>query len=127
MTALLDTHVIHWWSTNPDMLSRAAVQALSEADELVVAGISWYELAWLVRRQRITITMPIPAWLEELSSRVRTLGITPAIAAAAALLPASFRNDPVDRLIYATAVEHGLQLVTKDERMLRQPHSIAVW
>ena len=127
ITALLDTHVIVWWSAEPDKLSRTAAAAIAEAEELAVAGISWYELAWLARRSRITVPLPIRSWLEVLATRVRTFGISPPVAAAAALLPDSFPKDPVDRLIYATAVEYGFQLVTKDSRMLRQPGSVAVW
>jgi PIN domain nuclease of toxin-antitoxin system len=55
--------------------------------------------------------------------------MTPAIAAAAVELPLSFPNDPADRIIYATAAEHGWRLVTRDERMhaLSGKRGIAVW
>jgi PIN domain nuclease of toxin-antitoxin system len=35
----------------------------------------------------------------------------------------------MDRIIYATAIEEGLQLVTKDERMRNFPYSrqITIW
>jgi PIN domain nuclease of toxin-antitoxin system len=36
-------------------------------------------------------------------------------------------GDPADRLIYATATEHGLPLVTKDAQLRRRPGSVAVW
>lgn len=94
-----------------------------------MAAISWYELAWLARHERIVVNIPIRSWLLDLANQVRTIGITPAIADTAAALPASFPGDPADRLIYATAVEHDLQLVTKD-RAIRDhvhPRSVAVW
>ena len=100
-TVLLDSHVVHWWSAEPERLSRRASRAISAADELAVASISWFELAWLARHERIAVTMPTRSWLEEISEQVRTVGITPAIAAAAVALPASFPSDPADRLIYA--------------------------
>jgi len=111
---LLDTHVLHWWSAEPDRISRAGDRALESADELLVAAISWYELAWMAEHRRIDIDVPIRSWLEKLARQVRTIGITPAIASSAAALPASFPGDPMDRLIYATAIEHGVKLVTKD-------------
>jgi PIN domain nuclease of toxin-antitoxin system len=43
--------------------------------------------------------------------------ITPEVAATAAALPDAFPRDPADRLIYATAVETGWRLVTRDERL----------
>ena len=126
---LLDTHVVHWWSAEPKRVSKGARKALEEAEELVVAAISWYELAWLARHERIAVTVPVRSWLQDLSAQVRTIGITPAIADTAVALPSSFPGDPADRLIYATAIEHGLGLVTKD-RAIRdhdQPRSVAIW
>jgi PIN domain nuclease of toxin-antitoxin system len=128
-TVLLDTHAVHWWSAEPERVSPTARKALEDADELAVAAISWFELAWMARHERITLNIPIRSWLEGLAAQVRTLGVTPAIADAAVALPSSFPGDPADRLIYATAVEHDLRLVTKDRALLDHPHprSPAVW
>jgi PIN domain nuclease of toxin-antitoxin system len=126
---LLDTHVVHWWSAEPDRISRSARSALKRADELLIAAISWYELAWLAERQRIVIDVPIRSWLEDLGAHLRTVGITPAIADSAAGLPSSFPRDPTDRLIYATAIEHGVKLVSKDQAIAEhdRPRSLVVW
>jgi PIN domain nuclease of toxin-antitoxin system len=127
--ALLDTHVVHWWSAEPKRVSARARKALEGADELVIAAVSWYELAWLARHERIAVTVPIRAWLQGLAEQLRTIGITPAIADTAVNLPAAFPADPADRLIYATAIETGLELVTKD-RAIRdhdKPRSLTVW
>jgi PIN domain nuclease of toxin-antitoxin system len=128
-TVLLDTHVVHWWSAEPNRVSVAATKALSEADELALAAISWFELAWLARHERIAVTIPIRSWLERLSAEVRTIGITPAIADTAVSLPSSFPGDPADRLIYATAIENGWRLITKDQKLRdhRQPRPVTLW
>jgi PIN domain nuclease of toxin-antitoxin system len=128
-TVILDTHVVHWWSAEPDRVSRAAAEALGAADELAVAAISWFELAWLAKHERIAVAIPIRSWLERLADQLRTIGITPAVAETAVSLPSSFPGDPADRLIYATAIEHGWQLITKDRKLRahRHPSAIAVW
>ncbi len=128
-TVVLDSHVVHWWSAEPDRISAAATKAISDADELAVADISWFELAWLARHERIVVTIPIASWLQQLASQVRTIPVTPAIANTAVNLPSSFPGDPADRLIYATATEHGWPLITKDRRLRahRHPHRVAVW
>lgn len=128
-TVLLDTHVIHWWSGDPDRISAAARKAIEGADELAVAAISWFELAWLAHLERIIVSVPVDRWLSKLSSSVRTVGITTNIAAAAVALPSSFPGDPADRLIYATAIEHGWRLVTKDQRLQshRHPNAPTIW
>jgi PIN domain nuclease of toxin-antitoxin system len=128
-TVLLDTHVVQWWSAEPEQLSRTAEAALNDADELAVAAISWFELSWLARHERIIVAIPIRSWLEQLAGQVRTIGITPAIADTAVSLPGSFPGDPADRLIYATAVEHGWRLITKDRRLRahRHPRPVTLW
>lgn len=126
---LLDTHIVQWWSAEPERISAAARKALEAADELATAAISWYELSWLAQHGRVIVTVPLRAWLDGLASHVRTIGITPAIAATAVGLPSSFPGDPADRLIYATAIENGLGLITKD-RAIRdhdRPRSLTIW
>jgi len=121
--------VLHWWAAEPDRLSAAATSAVEEADELAVASITWFELAWLARHERIVVSVPIRSWLEGLSASVRTLGTTPAVADTAVALASTFPGDPADRIIFATAIEHGFRLVTKDRRIRSHRHArdIAVW
>jgi len=69
------------------------------------------------------------SWLETIAAQVRTVGISPGVAAAAVSLPSSFPGDPADRLIYATAIEGGWPLITKDERLRghKHPRKVTVW
>ena len=94
-----------------------------------MAGITWYELAWLAEHERIAVRIPVASWLQGLAAQLRTIPISPAIAHTAAALPSSFPGDPADRLIYATAVENDLQLVSKDRAIRDHPHpqQVAVW
>ena len=122
MTVLLDTHVMHWWSAEPARLSTHARRALRDADELAVADISWFELAWLAEHGKIIVRTPVASWLHQLAGYVRTVGVSAAIAATAVSLSGNFPGDSADRLIYATAIEHGWRLVTKDSRLRKHPH-----
>lgn len=128
-TVVLDSHIVQWWSAEPERLSRAATRAIADAEELAVASITWFELAWLAAHERIVVTVPIGSWLVGLAQDLRTVGTTPTIAATAVSLPTSFPGDPADRLIYATAIEHGWPLVTKDARLRshRHPRRITIW
>ena len=60
-TVLLDNHVLPWWSAEPDRLGSAASETPSSANELAVAAIWWFELAWLADRGRIS-PRPIAVW-----------------------------------------------------------------
>ena len=128
-TVLLDTHAIHWWSAEPDRISKRARVAIEGAEDLAVAAISWYELSWLGHNGRIALSIPVRSWIQEPSAPPRTIAISPAIAETAAALPHSFPGDPADRIIYATAIETVLPLVTKDRALRRHPppHDLVVW
>ncbi|MGH7642559.1 MAG: PIN domain-containing protein, partial [Candidatus Dormibacteria bacterium] len=89
-TLLLDSHALQWWSAEPGRLSRQASRAIEAADQLAVASISWFELAWLAEHQRLRLSVPVRAWLLQLGELVRTVPVSPAVAATAAELPSSF-------------------------------------
>jgi len=129
VTALLDTHALLWLDMDPERLSDTAAEAIRGADELAVASVTWYELAWLADSGRVVVHTPIRSWLAELARDVRSVGVTPAIAATATELRPPFPGDPADRIIYATAIEQGWPLITKDRRMHEYPSSrnVAIW
>lgn len=47
-----------------------------------------------------------------------TVPLTPEIAIASTLLPGTLHGDPADRMLIATAREHGYRLVTRDRAIL---------
>ena len=104
-------------------MSSSAAEALTAATEIAVSAASWYEMAWLIARGRLAVAVPARAWLDSLARDVRTIPITTAVAVRAAELPDPFPGDPMDRLIFATAVEHGFDLVSGDLRLRRADDS----
>lgn len=126
---LLDTHVVHWTTAEPERVSVAAREAMRGAGKVAVAAVTWFELAQLAHRGRIEVKTPVRAWLDDLARRVRTVAISPAIADTAVSLGRSFPGDPADRLIYATAIETGWKLVTKDGAIRGQDRErgLTIW
>jgi PIN domain nuclease of toxin-antitoxin system len=55
------------------------------------------------------------------------LPVTPAIAAIAAGFSGAFPGDPGDRLIAATAIAHGLTLVTADTALRESRQVRTIW
>jgi PIN domain nuclease of toxin-antitoxin system len=129
VTVLLDTHALFWWATDDTKLSDTAVATLEGAEQTAVSGITWYELAALVRRERITLSDPFPVFASAIAQRVRTVGISWTVAESAAALPSTFPGDPADRIIYATAQVNGWKLITRDGRMHEhdRARSVVVW
>lgn len=126
---LLDTHVLYWWTVESPKLSARAVETLEAAETLNISGITWYELAWLAARGKIEPGLPLREWLSQIAADVTTAAITPAIAATAATLAGTFPGDPADRIIYATAIERGFPLLTKDGRIRKHDRGrkITIW
>jgi PIN domain nuclease of toxin-antitoxin system len=58
---------------------------------------------------------------------VTVLAITPEIAARAASFPDSYPKDPQDRLIGATALVEGVELVTHDKSIKKSGLVPVIW
>jgi PIN domain nuclease of toxin-antitoxin system len=120
---LLDTHVLFWWTTEPSRLTPAQRRALNHSetshDVLAISAITLWELAMLGQRGRIELTGPMDMWLAELERdpAIAVMPITGRVAFEAVHLSSRFPADPADRIIAATALCHGLTLLTADRRI----------
>jgi PIN domain nuclease of toxin-antitoxin system len=125
---LLDTHVLIWLAQEPGKISVAAHTAIREAKGgLAISGITMWEMALLAARGRIYLTGTIEAFVEEICSRTVILPITPRIAALANQFPPSYPRDPSDRLIGATAISEGIELITADVGIPRTGIVRTIW
>jgi PIN domain nuclease of toxin-antitoxin system len=115
---VLDTHVVVWWASDPHLLSSRAARAISRADRLGIPAIVFWETALLVRKRKLDLGMSVHEWAANIQAipRVDPLPLTADIALLADSL--NIHPDPVDRFIVATAIHHGVAVVTKD-RLLR--------
>lgn len=124
---VLDTHAWFWLVASPDRLSGPAVKAVDTSDRVGVSAISCWEIAMLASKGRIEMDRPARQWLEDALTNTGTilLPIEPAVAALAARLP--LHGDPADRLIVATAITNGAELVTKDEQIRASGLVVSIW
>ena len=129
---VLDTHVWLWWLSKPEDLSAGALAAIEEArgtGSVHISSISAWEIAMLVARGRLVLTMGVREWVSrsEALPFFRLVPVSNAIAIRAVELPGKFHPDPADRIIVATALSLGAPVVTKDEKILNYPHVTTVW
>lgn len=129
---VLDTHVLIWWISSPDKLTKKAQKLIDDNKKIngiLISSISVWEIYMLVKKDRLRLTMDIDTWIEKIEE-LPCLNFTPidnSIASKSVTLPEGLHNDPADRMIIATAVSNGAVLVTGDEKILRYPHVQSVW
>ncbi|HET9210615.1 MAG TPA: type II toxin-antitoxin system VapC family toxin, partial [Thermoanaerobaculia bacterium] len=99
---VLDTHAWVWWVANPEQLSPSARQRIdSEAEKgpVLVSSISAWEVALLVRKGRLELTMDVEDWIAK-SESLPILNFIPVdnrIAVLSNHLPGELHDDPADR------------------------------
>jgi PIN domain nuclease of toxin-antitoxin system len=119
VSCLLDTHVLLWWRGDPSRLSRQARRRIEAEDRALVSPVSLWEVATLLRLRRIELDRDLFTWIQDLLSQDVELAELSAWAAAEAGTwdASEFPGDPADRLIYATAKDLHIPLVSKDARL----------
>jgi len=128
----IDTHIIIWDALKPEALSRKAKRAISQANEkdgIIISGISLWEIAMLMKKNRLEIEVPYLEFIDLIirSNNYILKGITPEIADFSINLPEGINLDPADRIICATSMAYKAPLVTADKNLLNSKSVITVW
>ncbi len=118
---VLDTHVLLWADNDARSLgrrARALIERRWKRGQVGVCAMSFWEVALLAARGRLALPMPVAEWRAELlDAGLVELPVDGNVGVRAVGL-GGLPDDPVDRLIVATALHHGAALVTADERLL---------
>jgi PIN domain nuclease of toxin-antitoxin system len=118
---LLDTHAV-LWLMNGELLtesSRRAIEAAATANGVFVSPISAWEIAILVRKGRIILSLSPESWFDAmLGTGIQLAPMPPRTLIASAFLPGDPPGDPADRIIVATARTENLVLMTRDQQLL---------
>jgi PIN domain nuclease of toxin-antitoxin system len=126
-----DTHVLFWWLSEAKSELTPAALAAIEAEELggEIISMSAWEMALLVTKRRVALTVPLGEWLSAAASidSGRFVPVDNTIAVASIDLPGASHRDPADRIIVATARSFGAPLVTKDAKLRTYPHPLTIW
>ena len=126
---VIDTHVLIQDALEPRRLSARARRALEGADgPLAASDISLWEVAMLIAKARVRPGADAATFIERLLE-ARAIRVLPITAKIAVLSQADdFKHgDPADRIIAATAIVHGAQLVSADAELRRVPGLRVLW
>lgn len=129
---VLDTHTLVWWVTGDSTLSKKAKTAIEREQaggEIIISSISAWEIAMLVARERLLLSMDVSSWLATVAEieSVRFLPVDVDISVKSVNLPGKFHKDPADRMIVATARKLAAPLVTKDDKIRAYSHVKTIW
>lgn len=120
---LLDTHAAIWLAFSDPIAAgarEALAQARSDGRAILVSPVSAWEVAMLSAKRRLVLNMDPAAWFRALLALpgLQLAELSPEVLIASVFLPGSPPNDPMDRILLATARAQGLRLMTRDGRIL---------
>ncbi|MDL4860720.1 type II toxin-antitoxin system VapC family toxin [Halomonas elongata] len=130
---VLDTHALVWWVNGDAQLSQAALDTitreLEDDGEVLVSAITAWEIALLVEKERLSLSMNIDDWLDTVSEidGVRFAPLDVATLVESTRLPGEFHKDPADRMIVSLARHLNVLLVTADNKIISYRHVRTHW
>ena len=128
---VLDTHALVWWVSGGPLSERArtTIAHHERSRSLYASSISVWEIAALVARGRLELTVDVVEWIARVEAleSLRFVTVDNRIALASTRLPGELPRDPADRIIVATARSMDAPLVTRDARLSAYPHLETIW
>lgn len=130
---VLDTHALLWWVSSPGHLPQKARRlldrAIAENAGASVSSISTWEIAMLIQRGRLELTMPMDEWIDRVGALpwVTFVPVDNRVAIRSVQLDDFAHRDPADRMIVATTLVLNATLVTGDARLRSYKHVRTVW
>jgi PIN domain nuclease of toxin-antitoxin system len=118
---LLDTHVLLWLRSGNENIGKNALSSIEEAyrqSKLYISAISFWEIALLKEKGRITLAHQVSAWRKSvIAEGITEIPVDGEIGIRSNQL-SGFHPDPADRIITTTAMLSGIRLYTADEKIL---------
>jgi PIN domain nuclease of toxin-antitoxin system len=126
---VLDTHAWIWHSNESSELPESIQETIRQTDILGVSVMSCWEVAMLVAKQRLGLTMDVQDWIDLALERpkIQLLAMNPKIAVLSTRLPGEFHGDPADRIIAATCLAHHAPIITKDKQIQQWGQIQTIW
>jgi len=103
----------------------AVIAAQAENLGVYVSPMTAWELATLIAKNRLQLSLSPEAWFDALLGQagVRLAALPPMVLIASASLPGAPPKDPVDRIIAATGRAFGYTVITRDGELTRYARS----
>lgn len=129
---VVDTHIIIWDALKPEMVSKKANKAIKKSnktDGIIISDISLWEIAMLIKKNRLEINVPYLEFMELVKSANNYIiqSINPEIADISVNLSSEINADLADRIICATSIFKDIPLITADKNLLNSSLVKTIW
>ncbi len=128
---LLDTNVVLWLATDPKQISGKAQSSLAanrtQGYGLSISTTTLWEISLLAAKGKLAFDPSVDSFLQKLERLYNVLPITRHIALAGSRFSVAYPKDPADRQIGATALIHGMPLVTADKAIRTSGEVPTIW
>jgi len=119
---IIDTHILIWYTEGTN-LSEAQIQLIDHMREkasLYISAISIWEIALLVSRDRIALSISLDEWIKKITSiqGLNVMDLSVPILTQSCILPNYEYKDPADRMIIASARSMNAILMTLDQKII---------
>ena len=127
MTVVLDTSALLYWTIADEHLTMKAVQAITQAEQIIVSSISIWEIGLKVKNAKLSLPLSIQEYVVALkqTDRVQIVPVTE-ITWLKNLELNWTHKDPADRTIVATASLLSCPLITSDQA-IRAFYNRSIW
>ncbi len=128
---LLDTNVVLRLILDSEKISSRAELAMVSArisgGGLAIAAITLWEIALLDAKKRIELNSTVESFLLKVETVFHVLPLTRQIAIRGNQFGKAYPKDPADKQIGATALVHGISLVTSDNKLRKSGEVPCIW
>lgn len=130
---VLDTHALVWWVNGDKKLSNNAAQAIQQENEengrILISSITAWEIAMLVSKERLILTMNVNEWLRTVNNIdcIEFVPVDNEVSVMSVQLPGTFHADPADRIITALARQQSVPIVTYDSKIRDYKFVNSIW
>ena len=119
---ILDTHILIWYIEGIN-LSEPQVELIDkmrEKSSLYISAISIWEIALLVSKERIALSIDIDEWIQRVASitGLNLMDLSIPILTQSCTLLNYEHKDPADRMIIASARSINAHLITLDQKII---------
>lgn len=126
---LLDTHALIWYVNEDVNMPDSLWKRINREEQFLVSVISVWEIAMLVKRERMLLNSPVNEWIETAGTYfpIIWIDLNIDICLKSTQLPGDFHKDPADRFIVASCLLNDANLITRDKKLHLYPYLETEW